>query len=214
MILDAIVLVLSYLLGSLPFGVWIGRWWKKTDIRAYGSGNTGTTNALRVLGPWGALPVLIGDVGKAALAVALARWATGGGAVLMRAWGGTGDLPSWAGSWLPMLSAIAAVLGHNWSIFLRFRGGKGVASTFGAWLVLNPWPTVLIFLLWLAVVWSTRYVSVGSLTSALAWPFVLVGWPSPGVQVIGAGILTILAFYRHWPNLQRLWEGTEHSFHL
>ncbi|MGI6128737.1 MAG: glycerol-3-phosphate 1-O-acyltransferase PlsY [bacterium] len=181
--------ILSYLLGSVPSGVIAGKV-KGKNIRRLGSGNIGTANAARVLGMPMALAVLFSDALKGFLAVYLGWWL-----------GGT--------STAAVLAAIAAICGHNWSLFLGFKGGKGVATSFGACLALSPAWALSLAAIWAVVVAVTRYSSVGSLLAAGAAPIIAVvlrlGWSVFFFGLVGG----ILVIYRHQGNIKRLRSGTE-----
>ncbi len=177
-----------YLVGALPFSYLVARL-KRIDIRQHGSGNVGATNVTRVVGAgYGAL-ALLGDVGKGVFAA----WLTGALGV-----------PLW-------LSGLA-VVGHNWSIFLKFTGGKGVATTLGV-LLFFSWPTLLVTLLiWLVAVALTRYVAVGSMVALLSVPFVLYLFQTPSVnwEVFGLfGVLGLMTVWQHRSNIQRILQGKE-----
>lgn len=188
-----LTLAASYLLGCIPVGYLLARYRYGIDIRTVGSGNIGTTNILRTLG-WGpALLVLLGDAGKGALAVGLARWLTNQETVML-------------------LAGIAAVAGHNWSIFLRLKGGRGVATSLGVLVVLMPQVAALLFLLWLIVLVSTRYVSVASMSAAVLFPFLVWFFHFPPFYLGASLLLSLFALYRHLPNLKRLLAGQEHRF--
>jgi len=189
----------SYLVGSLPFGLWVGLWWKGIDIRTLGSQNIGATNALRVLGTAPGLTVMLLDTLKGSAGIVLA-WALLPGNI-HGVW-----------SWLPILIGLLAIVGHSFSIFLRFKGGKGVSSTLGAMFALN-WQIALIALaIWLVLVGTTRYVSVGSLVGGVSIPvtayFLLQGperWWMVGLGIVVLVLVTI----KHRGNIQRLLAGTE-----
>jgi glycerol-3-phosphate acyltransferase PlsY len=183
-------ILVGYLIGSIPCGYLIGRYGKGIDIRLYGSGNIGTTNAFRILGPqWGAL-VFVGDFLKGALAVLLAQMLAGGLII-------------------PILTGLAVIAGHNWSIFLGFRGGRGVATAGGVILALAPIATLVLAIIFFLTLLITRYVSLSSVTTAVAAPFVM-GWfgHSWGLALFGL-IAAAFVIYRHLPNLKRLRNGTE-----
>ena len=148
-----VLLAACYLLGSLPFSVWIARAYG-VDVRKVGSGNPGATNVLRSAGRGPGVLALLCDIGKGVLAVVLARWLT--------------DSPAWWG-W----AALAAVCGHVFSVFLRFRGGKGVATAAGALGAVSPSALGIAVVVFVAAVASTRYVSLGSILAALAFPIAL-----------------------------------------
>lgn len=185
-----VALVGAYLLGSLPFGVLVGRLWAGVDIRDHGSGNIGFANMLRVLGPLPGLLVLIGDVAKGAAGAYLGRTLTGS------------DLAA-------LLAAVASVAGHNWSIFLRFRGGRGVNTTAGAFGYLAPQPILAAFTVWALVVILTRYVSLASIIAALTAPIFMwvFGYPYPYVAFMLLAAVFIV--FRHRANIKRLLQGTE-----
>ena len=182
-------IILSYLLGSVPSGVIAGRL-KGKDIRRIGSGNIGTANAARVLGVPMALAVLAGDALKGFLAVYLGRW--------------LGGTPTAA-----VLAGLAAVCGHNWSLFLGFKGGKGVATSFGACLALSPVLALTLVPIWVAAVALTRYSSLGSVLAAGAAPLMAAilrqGWPVFWFGLAGGTLIII----RHRSNINRLLSGTE-----
>jgi glycerol-3-phosphate acyltransferase PlsY len=194
--LDAVALIFAaYLLGSLPSGYLIGRWVGNIDVRSVGSGNIGATNVARSLGfKWGLL-VLIMDMTKGALPVLLALnlWpAAAGGSVLK-----------------VTMVALAAFLGHLYSPFLRFRGGKGVATAFGISLVLLPKAALVALLFFLLVTWLWRYVSLGSLTGSVSLP---VWTAAAGYHPLYIGLASIFALcivIRHISNIRDLMKGRE-----
>lgn len=177
----------AYLVGAIPIGFLLARALGAGDIRRQGSGNIGATNVLRTLGRLPAALTLVGDVAKGWAATAL-------GALLS----GPGDL-----------AAVAAVAGNCWPVFLGFRGGKGVATGFGALLWLVPWATAPAALVWLAVIATVRYVSLASILAACCVPLgtLLLGYPAPSFAATVAIALVIGA--RHRDNLARLLAGTE-----
>ena len=183
-------LVLSYLLGSIPNGLWLGRGLWHTDLRKFGSHNTGATNAWRTLGKGPGFLIFFLDMMKGLVSVWL-------GSVLV-------------GTPIAMiLCGICAIVGHSLSIFMQFHGGKGVATGLGVILMLMPVPTLVIFLVWLAIVWKTRYVSLGSIIAAalvpvLAWCF---GYSAP--YIVFGILAAVLVIARHHANIGRLLSGTE-----
>jgi len=188
-----IVFVLSFLLGSIPFGYILGRL-KGIDVRRYGSGNIGATNVSRVLGRKYGLLVLLLDALKGAAAVLIARAA---------------GLPAE----YQVLAGISAIAGHCFSPWLGFRGGKGVATALGAFLVISPKTTLVAFLIFLAVLVTTRYVSLSSITAALSYPLLYKFFekPSPlSFIVVSVGALLIVA--KHHSNIRRLLRGEEKRF--
>lgn len=199
MVPAAAALLLSYLLGAVPFGFLLVRVFKGIDLRAVGSGNIGATNTMRVLGrPLGVIAFLM-DLGKGFVPVALiAPWLAGE----------TVD-PGWLG----VSCGAAAVCGHVWPVYLRFRGGKGVATGFGALLAIDPWIILLAGIGWLAVIVTTRFVGLASVVMGLLFPVVAYirrGSEEYGEEVILASLaLTILILLRHRSNLERMIAGTE-----
>ncbi|MDQ2673441.1 MAG: glycerol-3-phosphate 1-O-acyltransferase PlsY [Chloroflexota bacterium] len=188
--------IVGYLLGAIPVGIIVGRLAGRVDLRDHGSRRTGTTNALRVLGPVPAGIVLLLDVAKGAAAVLIGGWLAGGQSELAAAAAG-----------------VAAIVGHTWSVFIGFGGGRGVATAGGALLAMAPLLMLVVVPIMLLVVWITKYVSLGSLTGALLAPVVAVGLalvdlaPSASVALAaGAGVLIVL---RHADNIDRLRHGTE-----
>ena len=138
--------ILGYVLGSVPIGFLVAHYWGHIDIRHYGSGNIGTTNVFRTLGFYPGSIVLIGDIGKGVIAVLLGKWLGGEQAAL--------------------LAGLAAILGHSWSIFLSFKGGRGVATGAGVFLALTPKVILIAALIWILVIAITGYVSLGSIIAA------------------------------------------------
>ena len=186
----------GYLVGSLPFGVIIGRAWKGVDIRQYGSGNIGFSNALRVLGWKPAAVVFIGDALKGIVPVVL-------GQALLRTW----NVPH-ADLWL-LLVGLAPILGHSFSVFLRFRGGRAVTTTLGV-LIGLCWQAALVALVsWLVVVAITRYISLGSIVAALSVPtYMFLSGKSRDWLILWSAV-SLLVILRHLPNMKRLVKGTE-----
>jgi glycerol-3-phosphate acyltransferase PlsY len=183
-------LALAYLIGAIPVGFLIAQGFGGLDIRRAGSGSIGATNVLRTLGKLPAILTLLGDISKGYLAVSAAR------ALVPAPWGAAAG-------------AVLAVVGNCWPVFLRFRGGKGVATGFGAFLALAPWATGPAALVWLVVTASFRYVSLASVMACLCLPLgvALLGYPRPAVgAAVAAATIIIL---RHRANLQRLASGRE-----
>lgn len=187
--------VICYVLGSLPFGQWVGRRYG-VELTQHGSGNTGAANAARALGLQAGLTVLALDMAKGALAVLLAYFAL---------------LPGFVLNLTKVSFGMAAILGHNYSVFRRFKGGKGIATTFGVVAVLNAKVALLAGLLWLGMVGLTRFSSVGSLSSTAAIPLLMVVYGAPWEFVVFGFGAAALAFLRHRENLERLTEGTENK---
>jgi acyl phosphate:glycerol-3-phosphate acyltransferase len=197
-------MVIGYILGGVPSGLWVGRA-RGVDLTALGSRNIGATNAFRVLGPlWGAVVFLL-DAAKGYLAVAL-------GTALARSAGAADPGhpgPVYAG----IVAGVAAILGHVFTPWLRFRGGRGVATSLGVFLAIIPWPTLLAFALWILLVAATRRVSVGSIGAALAYPFLafalLRSAPNRTLLTAVSTLVAALVILRHRANIGRLLSGSE-----
>lgn len=212
--LNGLLILLAYLLGAIPTGYWIGQVLKGIDIREHGSGSTGATNVLRTVGKLPALFVFVVDVGKGAVAIAILRLVYTLSSVTQLA--STVQIPNlppvdpqaWL-PWMVTLAGIAALLGHSKSIFLKFTGGKSVATSLGILLSMS-WIVGLgtfgVFLLTLAV---SRIVSLSSIAGAIAVSGLMIatGQPVPYfIFGLAGGLYVIL---RHRANIQRLLEGTE-----
>jgi glycerol-3-phosphate acyltransferase PlsY len=188
------VLIVSYLLGSIPFGLLIGKT-KGIDIRKYGSGNIGTSNVARTLGKKAAMFTLLGDGLKGLISVLLARVLLGGN------------------EWLAA-AGVAAVVGHNWSVFLKFKGGKGVTTTYGAFLGIAWLPGLLTILIWVLVSCFTKKASIAALTSApcapiLAYLFAFLSSGNSLPGILFAVITFVMIYIRHIENIKRLLARTE-----
>jgi glycerol-3-phosphate acyltransferase PlsY len=183
----------GYLLGSLPFGYWVGLL-RGVDLRAAGSGNTGATNALRLLGRRLGALVMALDIGKGAVAV-LVGLAIGGVDAGVAA-------------------AFAAVIGHAFPLWLGFRGGKAVATGAGAMLALAPVTAAIVISLWIVIALATRYVSLASLVAAVLFPILTLLLGSPGPVIAFALCAGLFVIWRHRANLSRLRAGTEHRLSL
>lgn len=187
-------LVIAYLIGSFPTSYLVGRL-RGIDLREHGSGNLGATNTFRVLGPWAATPVLVVDVLKGF-----------GPAALFTAWDGTGQAR------LAVAYGLAAIIGHVWSVFLGFRGGKGIATGAGVLLALAPLTTIVALLVWIGVVSLTRMVSAGSLVAATLVPFLAWLMDQPAHTIAFSLVVTGFVWWTHRTNVRRLLDGTEHRF--
>ncbi len=184
-------LALAYLVGAIPVGYLVGRAFGVGDIRRHGSGSIGATNLLRTLGRLPAILTLTGDVAKGAAAVALAT-----------AWSG-------GASRIAAASAVAAVAGNCWSVFLGFRGGKGVATGLGAFLWLVPWATLPAALVWLVIAATFRYVSLASVMAAACVPLGALALRYPGSSALACLLVAGIVVARHRDNIARLTVGTE-----
>ena len=193
-------LVLGYVMGALPNGVWIGKYFKNIDIREHGSKNSGATNAYRVLGPKYGIMVLILDALKGFLPPFLAsRFGVSGNILLV--------------------IGVLAIVGHSLSFFLNFKGGKGVATSLGVFLFLIPNVTLALLIIFILVVYFTRYISLGSIIAAAALPILTAFSPiRNNVGRMPLIIMTLLigafVIWRHRTNITRLMNGTENKFKL
>lgn len=186
--LAVLLVLLAYLLGSIPFGVIVARA-HDIDLRAVGSGNIGATNVARALGKRWAVLVMALDAGKATAPVLLAG-----------ALGHGGD----EGLWLQVAVAMAAFLGHLFPVFLRFRGGKGVATAFGAFVGLSPWAALLGLCTYAAAYRASRISSVGSLSAILLFPVWLLLLRAPRQHWCFAALVLTLTLLKHRDNIDRL----------
>jgi glycerol-3-phosphate acyltransferase PlsY len=192
-----LILPACYLLGALPVGCVVCRLWKQVDILQEGSGNPGFANVFRVCGAGPGVTVLVLDVLKGLLAVLGCR----------RAFLFPQEVPF--GAWGVVLGGLLAIVGHNWSIFLGFRGGKGVATSLGVIIGLVPASALIGFLLWGVAVLITQYSSLGSLLGALSIPLTMWAFHSPPPFLAFGGLATAFVIVRHISNIQRLLNGTE-----
>lgn len=189
--MEYIALLAGYLLGSIPFGYLVSKYWKGINILEHGSGNIGFTNVLRTVGWPPALVVLVGDIGKGALA----------------AWLGVAT----GGQLFGIFCGIAALLGHSFSVFLRFKGGKMVATGLGVLIVLTPKVALVAAVIWLSTLFLTRYVSLASILAAIGlFPSMFIFDESPGMKIFlaAAGLFVI---YRHRNNIDKLIKGQEYK---
>ncbi len=187
-------IVLGYLLGSIPFGLLIGKLWGRIDVRDYGSGNIGFSNVLRTVGTWPSLFVLLLDAGKGAVAVILARHLLGLDAF-----------------WV-LIAGMAAIAGHNWPLYLKFKGGKGVATTAGVIISIAPLVAFIVMTIWLISLAVSRYISLSSLIAAVSLPILFFVFGFPSIYLGLAVLLSLFVIVRHVPNIQRLLAGTEFKF--
>ncbi len=186
-----LTLGVGYLLGSIPSGYLLGKAIRGIDIRNFGSRNIGMTNVQRILGSSPALLVLGADMGKGALSVYLGTLLASLGHVSPQIMGG--------------MAGITSIVGHNWPVFLKFKGGKGVATSAGVFLSLTPFPLMLSALVMAGAVGFTRYVSLGSVTAAAALPFFIWIWTKKlSFYLILSVLAAFLIFLRHRSNLGRL----------
>jgi len=201
--LPALVIFTAYLIGSIPFGYLIVRARSGADVRETGSGGTGATNVSRRAGKAAGLITLLLDGSKGMAAIVIASWAQ----------------TDHSGNGVVATAAVSVMMGHCFPPWLGFRGGKGVATGVGAFLMLTPLAVVAVGVLFMIIVWRTRYVSLGSITAAAALPlFILLQHffvkPVAGFQsvIFAAVSAAILIIFMHRENIARLRAGTENKF--
>ena len=184
--------ILAYLIGSIPSGLILGKLFWHKDLREHGSHNIGATNAWRTLGKGAGIAVFIADSlkGQAGVAVGLVLVGTPLAAVL---------------------GGLFAIIGHSFSIFLRFHGGKGVATSLGVLTMLMGEVTFMVFILWMTIVYMTRYVSLGSVVAGFLTPILAALFGYPMEYVLFTVIAAILVIVRHRENIVRLMNGTENK---
>ncbi|WP_422660784.1 glycerol-3-phosphate 1-O-acyltransferase PlsY [Paenibacillus sp. EC2-1] len=193
MILKIVAIILCYLLGSVSFSVLLAKILKGIDIRQHGSGNAGATNTLRVLGKGPAILVLVLDVLKGVAAVWIGKW-LGGDNV-----------------WMPGLCGIAAIAGHNWPLYFRFRGGKGIATAIGVLVSLCFLPALYAGIIAILSIVFTRYVSLGSLIFVVLTPVFIMIMNFPWSVFWTSLIICIFAIWRHRTNIEKLVQGRENK---
>lgn len=198
----AISIIVSYLIGSIPTSVWVGKVFFGKDIRNFGSGNAGATNTIRVLGYAAGIPVLIFDIFKAWLPVyASIHWLQ---------WNATGDQLVY----FQIIIGLSAVLGHIYPIYIGFRGGKGVATLAGTALALFPLAFLSSLITFIVVIALTKYVSLGSMAAAFVFPIFLIfvfNHHSTPLIILGLFASLFLVF-THRKNIKKLLNGTENKF--
>ena len=193
--MGAVAVAIAYLVGGIPFGLIIVRLMTGEDVRASGSGNIGATNVLRTTGRMAGVLTLLLDAAKAWFAVWLADRLTGGSTGWMSA------------------AALAVLLGHAFSVWLKFRGGKAVASFIGAFSYLTPVPLLAVVILFAIVVAATRYLSLGSVIAAALFPVACWMILHPGRAVLGSAAgAAVLIVWRHAGNIERIRAGNERVF--
>ena len=200
------MIVLAYLLGSIPSAVWIGKKYYGVDIREHGSKNAGTTNMLRVLGRRAALPVFVLDFMKGFVAVAIIQLLKYDPVI------GDNDLVN-----LKIVAVFAAVLGHIFPIFAGFRGGKGVATLVGAVTGIHPPIILLCFAVWLAVLMITHFVSLSSMIAGCCFPIFTLLAPKVNTYtsfVVFSFLTALLLIWTHRKNIKRLMNGTESKIYI
>lgn len=181
------IALFGYIIGSLPTGYLIGRA-KGIDIFQHGSGNIGATNVWRTFGPALGLLAFAGDAGKGVLSVYVG---------------------SLYGEWPAVVAAACALLGHSWSIFLRFKGGKIMATALGVFIMLTPNAAFVSFGIWALVLLLSRYVSLSSITAAVSLPVMIAAFGYHRSYVLFSALAAVVAVYKHRGNIKRLLNGTE-----
>jgi len=184
------LVVFAYLFGSIPTGVILSRHFGKTDIRKEGSGNIGATNVYRTLGKTLGALTLLGDILKGMIPVIIAIW-------LLKSEG-------WIG-----VTALSAFIGHIYPVFLKFKGGKGIATTLGVFVIIVPWAILLAFLAFAGTLYKWRYVSLGSMVASGSLPIWIILLSYSNIYAIYSIIIACLVVYRHKENIQRLIKGEE-----
>ena len=196
-LIPVLALVAAYLIGGIPFGYLVVKWTTGADVRSSGSGNIGATNVLRTTGRIAGIVTLLLDIAKGAFAVWLA-----------------GKFTAENINWMSA-AALAVMAGHAFPIFLKFRGGKAVASFVGAYLVLAPIPLFAVLIVFVGAVAVSRHVSLGSVLAAGMFPLAVWMFMQPPLSLVGASIVSgAFIIYRHRANLARIRAGTEHVLSL
>jgi len=190
----ALIILGCYLLGSIPFGYIAGKLFKKIDIRELGSGNIGATNVFRILGPSLASLVLIGDISKGIFSIYLVQYFNIDNLLILT------------------IAGLAVICGHDWSLFLGFKGGKGIATTFGVIFALNPIISILAIVVWVVVMIITRYASLSSILAVISIMIFTILFKQPYEYIIFSAIILILGIFKHKENIGRLKSKKERKF--
>jgi acyl phosphate:glycerol-3-phosphate acyltransferase len=183
------LLIIGYFIGAIPFGYIAGKL-RGIDIRKEGSGNIGSTNVSRILGKRTGIIVQVLDIAKGIVPVAL------------------GQLWNLDPVWI-VAAGIITICGHNWTIFLGFKGGKGVNTSLGVALGIMPIPAIICFAVWIAVVSIWKYISLGSIAAAITFPILAFIFPYPNISRILTIIVALFIIIRHKSNIERLLKGEE-----
>ncbi|SFF94960.1 acyl-phosphate glycerol-3-phosphate acyltransferase [Desulfotomaculum arcticum] len=181
--------VASYLIGSIPFGFILARYAKGIDIRQFGSGNIGATNVWRTLGPVPGIIVLLLDMSKGVASVFIGRHLGGAGTEL--------------------IAAFFALCGHSWPVFIKFKGGKIVATGGGIILAISPLTTLIALIVLLITVGISRYVSLGSIMAAITVPVTMIILRMNILYILFGVVIAAFVIYKHRPNIKRILDGTE-----
>lgn len=187
----ALIILGCYLLGSIPFGYIAGKLFKKIDIRELGSGNIGATNVFRILGPSLASLVLIGDIGKGIFSIYLVQYFNIDNLLILT------------------IAGLAVICGHDWSLFLGFKGGKGIATTFGVIFALNPIISILAIVVWVVVMIITRYASLSSILAMISIMIFTILFKQSYEYILFSAIIIVLSIFKHKENIKRLRSGNE-----
>ena len=215
-LLVAVIVLVAYLLGSIPFGLLVANS-RGVDIRAQGSGNIGATNVWRVMGrQWGLL-VFFGDAAKGWLAVVLAMWLARHWAIHVSLPHGHERVEFFDQGYAGIAAALGCILGHNFPVWLKFKGGKGVATSLGVIVGMMPLASAIVLAIWGVVFKTTRYVSLASLIAAVCLPLVVIamlflGWLHGWAFFYFSVAAAALVLKRHAANIKRLVAGTELRF--
>ena len=199
------IILLGYIIGSIPTAVWVGKSFRGIDIREHGSKNAGATNTFRVLGKRFGWFVLIVDVSKGVLAACLPHFFT----YMLEGYKDEFLI-------LQLCGSFSAVFGHVFPIFAHFRGGKGVATSLGIVIGINPYAALVCLAIFLVVFLSSRYVSLGAIISALCFPFVsyFMIQEDARIMIVFTVVLGVMVILAHRKNIDRLWKGEENKMNL
>lgn len=192
--MDIAVLVVAYFIGNVSPAYILGKFAANIDIREHGSGNAGTTNVVRVMGTKAGIMVLVADLLKGVLAVWIGRY--------------------FGGDLLAVLAGLFVVIGHNWPVLLKFKGGKGVATSLGVGLSISPQTALICLGIAIIVILTSKYVSLASLTGIPMWTLLLIVGDSNHLYIYLGIALSVLAIIKHRSNIRRIYNGTENKFDL
>lgn len=191
-------MIIAYFIGAIPSGVWIGKAYKGIDIRNYGSKNSGATNSYRILGPKLGIAVFLADVLKGFIPLFIASFFINSNNSLA-------------------IIGLVAILAHTYSFYINFKGGKGVATSFGVFLFLAPYTILSLFLIFVVVVAISKYISLGSIVCAGLLPVIIISsriteFKENFVLMLVSIIISVFVIYRHKTNIKRLLNGNENKF--
>jgi len=189
-----LIAAIGYTLGNISSSYLVGKFAGNIDVRQHGSGNLGATNVFRVLGFKAGIIVFLADALKGVLATLIGLWIKG-------------DIGG-------LVGGIAAVAGHNWPFMLGFKGGKGIATSFGTLIIIFPGVSLILFVVAVLIIVLTKYVSLASVSVAILFPILVIAFGYSGKHIIGALLLCALALYRHRANISRLLNRQENRITL